>query len=88
MFAYGEYTIKYLIEKTERTRKVREQELSLAMEQLSIKEKSEKDLKQERENLQTQLKLKKKRKNIRYNSIKKSLLVKRPNVKLFESTSL
>ena len=40
MFAYGEYTMRYMIEKTERTRKVQDSQLSLAMEQLAIKDKS------------------------------------------------
>jgi len=51
MFAYGEYTMKYLIDKTERTRKVQDVQLSEAMtqltikdNQLAIKEKSEEEL--------------------------------------------
>ena len=39
MFAYGEYTMRYMIEKTERTRKLQDSQLSLAMNQLAIKDK-------------------------------------------------
>jgi hypothetical protein len=52
MFAYGEYTMRYMIEKTERTRKVQDSQLSLAMEQLAIKDKS---YEEETKELQNQL---------------------------------
>jgi hypothetical protein len=55
MFAYGEYTMNYLIEKIERTRKLKDDELYLAMEKLSIKEKSEEDLLKEQNELHGQL---------------------------------
>jgi hypothetical protein len=42
MFAYGEYTMNYLIEKTEWERKMRDGELSQMVKQLAIKDKSEK----------------------------------------------
>jgi hypothetical protein len=41
MFAYGEYTMNYLIEKTEWERKMRDGELSQMVKQLAIKDKSE-----------------------------------------------
>ncbi|CCV02173.1 hypothetical protein IIV25_155R [Invertebrate iridovirus 25] len=44
MFAYGEYTMNFLIEKTERQRKIRDFDLSLAMEQLAINEEETKEL--------------------------------------------
>jgi hypothetical protein len=44
MFAYGEYTMRYMIKKAERTRKVQDSQLSLAMEQLAIRDKSEEEL--------------------------------------------
>jgi hypothetical protein len=52
MFAYGEYTMRYMIEKTERTRKIQDSQLSLTMEQLAIKDKS---YEEETKELQNQL---------------------------------
>lgn len=89
MFAYGEYTMNYLIDKTERTRKLRDSELSIAMEQLAIKEKSEQqallaieaaraaeeELRREQEDLKNKL-VKAERKAIRVNKFMKRITVK------------
>ena len=45
MFAYGEYTMNFLMEKSEIQKKTRDLELSQMIEQLTIKEKLEEDLK-------------------------------------------
>jgi uncharacterized protein YchJ len=39
LFAYGEYTMKFLMEKSEQEQRIRESQLSLAMAQLAIKDK-------------------------------------------------
>jgi hypothetical protein len=46
MFAYGEYTMNYLVEKTERTRKIKDSEL---VEQLAIRDRSEEELQRQLE---------------------------------------
>jgi hypothetical protein len=57
MFAYGEYTMNYLVEKTEREWKVCDGELSLAMEQLAIKDKELEDERKAREDSEKQRKI-------------------------------
>ncbi|CCV02065.1 hypothetical protein IIV25_047L [Invertebrate iridovirus 25] len=78
MFAYGEYTMNFLIEKTER----RDTELSQMVKQLAIKEKSEEELRKDQENLlkeQEELKsklVKAERKVIRVNKFMKRITIK------------
>jgi ribosomal protein L16 Arg81 hydroxylase len=55
MFAYGEYTMNFLMEKTERQRKLRDSELATAIEQLTIKDKSEEELHLQLTKLESQL---------------------------------
>ena len=56
IFAYGEYTMNYLIEKTERERKTHDEELSQLVQQLAIKEKSEEELKLQLEQVEKEAK--------------------------------
>ncbi|CCV01755.1 hypothetical protein IIV22_078R [Invertebrate iridescent virus 22] len=82
MFAYGEYTINFLIKEAEKDKKLRDLELSLAMEQLAIKDKSEEDLRREQEKLNIQLEQEKQRaekaerKAIRVNKFMRRVSVK------------
>ncbi|ADO00441.1 hypothetical protein WIV_gp097 [Wiseana iridescent virus] len=46
MFAYGDYTMNFLIEKTEKERKIKTNELSIAKQQLAIKDKEVEEEKQ------------------------------------------
>jgi hypothetical protein len=72
MFAYGEYTMRYMIEETERTRKVQDSQLIQAMEQLAIKDKShEEETKELRDKL-----VKAERKAIRVNKFMKRITIK------------
>jgi hypothetical protein len=79
MFAYGEYTMKYLIEKTERTRKLKEEKLldllTLKETQLAIKEKSEEELQIQLEQ-ETEARIKAERKAIRVNKFMRRVTIK------------
>jgi hypothetical protein len=75
MFAYGEYTMNYLIDKTERTRKIQDSQLTEAMEKLAIKDKEVEDA-EERAKQAEEARIKAERKSIRINKFMKRITIK------------
>jgi MSV199 domain/BRO family, N-terminal domain/T5orf172 domain len=75
MFAYGEYTMNYLIEKTERTRKIQDSQLAEAVAQLAIKEAEEEVLQKQLEQ-EKEARVKAERKAIRVNKFMKRITIK------------